>query len=88
MEIWNYVCNMGRSEFWGSYFVLGLINCLINGFIRKLETHDSPLFGLMWFLLWPFSIIGYMARIIEWTYNKLKSYQPLRRLRIYYLRHF
>jgi len=88
MEIWNYVWNMSKSEFWGSYALIGLVNCLINGFVRKLETHDSPLFGFMWILAWWLTPIGFIAKGVEWVFNKLKAHQPLRRLRIYYLRHF
>jgi ABC-type polysaccharide/polyol phosphate export permease len=68
------------------YFFSGLVVCVINGAVRKIEA--DGLLALAWILLWPFTPIGYICRGTEWLYNKIKHYQPLRRLRIFYLRNF
>lgn len=68
------------------YFILGFITCIFNGAVRKMEA--DALLGFVWFLVWPMTLIGYIARLIEWIYIKLKFYQPLRRTRIYLLRKF
>lgn len=68
------------------YFILGFVNCIFNGAFRKIEA--DALLGLAWFLVWPMTPIGYIARSLEWGFNKIKFYQPFRRTRIYILRKF
>jgi ABC-type polysaccharide/polyol phosphate export permease len=68
------------------YFLFGVLICFINGAVRKLE--GDALLAFAWFLFWPFTPIGYICRGAETLYNKIKYYQPLRRIRILYLRNF
>jgi hypothetical protein len=64
------------------YFIIGLSNCILNGAFRKIEA--DALLGLAWFIVWPLTPIGAIARLGEWLYN----YQPFRRTKIYLLRKF
>lgn len=68
------------------YFIFGILTTILNGAIRKLEA--DALLGLAWFLVWPLTPIGAIARLITFAYERIYHYQPIRRTRIYLLRKF
>lgn len=88
MKIIDFLNLLTTKEFWMWYFIIGILSGVINGAIRKIETHGDMFLPWAWVLFWFMTPIGFIAKGIEFIYNKIKYYQPLRRFRIYILRKF
>lgn len=73
-------------NFWGTYFLIGIIVCFINGAIRKIEA--DPLLGFAWIIVWPMTPLGAIIKLIIYLVMAVKAYQPYRRTKIYFLRKF
>lgn len=75
----------GRN-IWGTYFLVGMIVCFINGYVRKIEA--DPLLGFTWIIAWPMTPLGNLVLLIVNIIRKIRHYQPIRRTKIFILRNF
>lgn len=80
--------NLSASEFWMWWFLIGFINVLINGFVRKIETDGNWMFVIAWWFIWPMTPVGHFVRLVIYLYLAVKEYQPYRRAKIAFLRKF
>lgn len=65
------------------WFIIGIVTAFINGAIRKIDA-DGGLLVFAWIFFWPLTALSLTIKFVNFLYN----YQPLRRLKIYYLRNF
>jgi formate hydrogenlyase subunit 3/multisubunit Na+/H+ antiporter MnhD subunit len=45
----------------GAYFIIGLVYCLINGLVRKVDTDGDWLLPIVWLTLWPLGILSLLV---------------------------
>lgn len=54
----------------GIYFLIGLVYCLVNLLVRKLDTdEDYMLVAFFWFLLWPIAALAWLIILLKYAYK-------------------
>lgn len=54
------------------YFLIGIIYCIVNGGIRKLDTEGDFLLPFSWIIFWPPFIIALIVHLLTKLLNKGK----------------
>lgn len=68
------------------YSVFGVLVVILNGAVRKLD-HDM-LLAFAWFVCWWMTPLALFIKLMEKLHSVTETYQPLRRLKIFFNRNF